>query len=311
MVRTLALLIGFVLACAGLSSAQTPALTTVHFISSPSDDLRPLLYAQSVGLFKAAGLDVVVERAGSGALVAQAIIGGSEDIGKSSMGSLIAAYIRGLPFVLIAPSAIHRPESPNDGVLIAANSAIRTPLDLQGKVVACTAIGDIGYLGIRGFIDGHGGDSSTVKWVELPTSAVAVAVEQGRVDGGITTEPYLTNDLKSGKVKVLFDMLDGYPRPILESAFFATKDYVAKNHDVVARFTKVLQQAAIYSNAHEAETIPLFVAATGIDPQVAAQMHHTITATSFDPSRIQPIIDLALKYKTIPRGFDAREMLER
>jgi NitT/TauT family transport system substrate-binding protein len=306
--RAVALPAALVVASVTASSAQ-PTLTTIRFISSPSDDMRPVLYALSSGLFRKAGLDVEVQKAGSGALVAQAVIGGAEDVGKSSMSSLIAAYVRGLPFELIAPSAIHQPDIPNDGVLVATTSPIKSPLDLQGKTVACTAIGDIGYLGIRGMIDRLHGDSSTVKWVELPTSAVAVAVQEGRVDAGITTEPYMTNDLKSGKVRVLFDMLDGYPRPILESAFFATKDYVAKNRAAVSRFAKALEEGAVYSNTHPAETVPLLVSFSGMDPTVAAEMHRTITATSFDPSRIQPIIDLAAKYKIIPRAFNAREMI--
>ena len=212
-------------------------------------------------------------------------------------------------FVLIAPRRSIDPASSNAGVIVAVNSPARTALDLQGKVVACTAIGDIGYLGLRALIDGGGGDSSTVRWVEIPTSALAIALDQGRVDAGITTEPYMTKDLKTGKVRLLVDMLNGYPRPILESAYFATREYATKNRDVVTRFAKVLQQAAIYSNAHEMETVPLFATFSGMDPELAAQMHHTYTAQSFDPRQIQPVIDLAAKYKIIPHGFDARNMI--
>jgi hypothetical protein len=39
------------------------------------------------------------------------------------------------------------------------------------------------------------------------------------------------------------------------------------------------------------------------------QMHHTYSATSFDPREIQPVIDLAAKYKIIPRGFSASEFI--
>lgn len=302
-------LLALLVASPGTSIAEPAKLTTIRFISSASDDLRPLLYAQSAGLFREAGLDVVVERAKTGAFAAQAIVGGAMDVGKSSITSIIAAYARGLPFVLVAPSILYRKEVPTSGIVVAANSPLRTPLDLQGKVVACTAIGDIGYLGLRALIDAHGGDSSTVRWIELPTSAVTVAVEQGRVDAGLITEPYMMQAVRAGRVRILVDMLSGYSKPILESVFFARRDYVAKNRDVVARFAKVLQRAAIYSDAHEAETLPLLVSFTGMDPKVAAEMRHTYTATSFDPAQIQPVIDLAATYKIIPHGFDARELL--
>ena len=308
-VRTALIFAALLFASTGASSAQPSNLTTIRVISSASDDLRPLLYAQKAGLFRQAGLNVVLERSSSGAVVAQSVIGGAMDVGKASLSPLIAAYVRGVPIALVAPSAIHRPAFSNSGVIVATGSPIRTPSDLQGKVVSCTAIGDIGYLGLRAMIDAQGGDSSTVRWVEIPTSAVALAIEQGRVDAGVTTEPYMSKDLGGGKVRMLVDMLNGYPRPILESAFFATKDYVEKNRDAVARFAKALQQAAIYSDAHEAETVPLFAAFGGLDEETAARMHRTYTPPTFNASQIQPVIDLAAKYKIIPRRFDAREMI--
>src|SRR5580704_8987850 len=291
--------------------AQAPAeLTTIRFISSPSDDLRPVLYAQSAGLFKKAGLDVEITRAASGAVVAQSVIAGAMDVGKSSLVSLIAAYARGVPFVMIAPSAIHQKDDANDGVMILASSPFKSALDLQGKVVGCTAIGDIGYLGVRAMIDGMGGDSTTVKFIELPTTTLGATIEQGRVDAGVTNEPYMSKDLGTGKFRMLTDMLNGYgPKPILESAFFATRDFVAKNRDAMARFAKVMAQASAYANTHIPETLPLMVSFSGMDAHAAEIMHKTSTAPSFDPSQIQPVIDVAAKYKIIPKTFSARDML--
>jgi NitT/TauT family transport system substrate-binding protein len=158
-------------------------------------------------------------------------------------------------------------------------------------------------------IDSKGGDSSKVRWVELPPSTVTAALEQGRIDAGLITEPYMSRDIKAGKVRFIVDELSGYPRPILETAYYATRDYVDKNRDTVARFAKVMAQAAAYSNTHLAETVPLFAAFANIDAETAAQMHHTWEATEFDPRSIQPVIDLAAKYKIIPRELDARDFI--
>lgn len=296
---------------AGAASAQTTGLTTIRLTSAPSDDLRPLLYAQNAGLFRKAGLAVDIDRTSSGAIAAQAILAGAMDIGKSSLTPLIAAHIRGIPFVLIAPSAIHQAANPNSAVIVASDASYRSPADLQGKTIACTAIGDIGYLGFRALVDQHGGDSSTLRWVEVPTSAVATAVAQGRIAAGIITEPYMTKELSTGKVRMLVDVLAGYPTPVLESAFYGTRDYVAKNRDVVARFAKVVEQGAAYSNAHESQTVALFAAFSGMEPDVLSKMHLTVSATKFSPQQIQPVIDLAAKYGVIPKRFDAREMIAK
>ena len=72
-------------------------------------------------------------------------------------------------------------------IMVAANSPIKTALDLQGKTVAVSAVGDISYLGIRAMIDAAGGDSTTVKWIEVPGATVSSAIQSGarrrRFDG--------------------------------------------------------------------------------------------------------------------------------
>jgi NitT/TauT family transport system substrate-binding protein len=295
--------------CGGTSFGQSPPVTTIRFTSAAGDDLRPILYAQSAGLFKRAGLNVTIQLANSGATVAQAIVGGAMDIGKGTITSIIAAHARGIPVVLITPSMMYRKDAPTSGLVVGTSSALRTARDLQGKVIACSALGGIAYLGLRAMVDDQGGDSELIKFIELPGGAVPLAVEQGRVDAGVTEEPYLTESIRSGKVRLLLDMLDGYPHPVLEAVFFATRDYVAQHHEAVRLFTQVVADAARYTNTHEAETVPLFVALSGMDPRLASQMHHTYTPPSFDASEIQPVIDLAAKYKTIPKAFDARELI--
>jgi len=175
--------------------------------------------------------------------------------------------------------------------------------------VGCSALGGIAYLGLRALVDAQGGDSALIKFIEMPGSLTPVAVEQGRIDAGVTQEPYMTEEIRSGKVRLLLNMFDGYPSPPLESVFFTTRDFASKHPEAVARFGKVVQDAARYTNTHEAETLPLFIQLSGMDPRLANQMHHSFTPVSFNAAQIQPVIELAAKYKAIPASFDARELL--
>ncbi|MGA2393694.1 MAG: ABC transporter substrate-binding protein [Candidatus Lustribacter sp.] len=296
------------LAVSSASMAQSN-LTTIRFVAAPSDDLVPFWYAQSTGMFKAAGLNVEASSVSTGAVVTQAVIGGAADIGRTSPQVLIAAHIRGIPLVVVAPGAIHRQNAQgNAAIVVAANSPLKSVLDLQGKTVSCTAIGDVGYLGLRALIDAQGGDSSTVKWIEIPIPAAAAALDAGRIDAGLSTEPFMTRDVAGGKVRVLVDMLNGYPGTILQGVYFSTRAFADANADAVGRFARVLREASVYTNAHVAETLPLVVANTGLDADVASKMHRTTMALSLDPAEFQPLIDVAAKYKQIPQRFDARDM---
>lgn len=309
MFRSIAIVLAMFVAATGVTRAQTPALTTIHFIGAPGDDLIGFWYAQKMGFFTKAGLNIVYEPAASGAAVTPAIVGGAADIGRTSMISLIAAHVRNVPFVLIAPAAVHeKAKSVNSGVLVAVNSPFKSVLDLQGKTVSSTELGSIGAVGLRALIDEQGGDSSTLHFVELPTGAIAAALAQGRIDAGISNEPVMTRDLAGGKVRVLADMLDGYPGVTLEAAYFAMHDWAVANQDAIRRFALALRQGSDYANKHVAELLPLMVANTGLEPEVAAKMKHARIGLTFDASQVQPIIDIVAKYKIIPRAFDAHEM---
>jgi NitT/TauT family transport system substrate-binding protein len=294
---------------ASAAGAQSAAPATIRFIAAPSDDLVAFWYAQSTGMFKKAGLNVEVQTASTGAIVSQAIISGAADIGRSSPQTIIAAHVRGIPLVVVAPGAIHRQNAAgNAAIIVKADSPLKTALDLQGKTVSCTAIGDVGYLGLRSLIDAAGGDSSTVKWVEIPIPAAAAAIDAGRVDAGLSTEPFMTRDVAAGKVRTLVDMLNGYQGAILQGVYFATKTYAQANTDAVARFGRVLREASTYTNAHPVETLGLVVTNTGLEPDVASKMRRIPMALQWDPSQLQPLIDVAAKYKAIPQGFDARDL---
>ncbi|HEV8022838.1 MAG TPA: ABC transporter substrate-binding protein [Candidatus Lustribacter sp.] len=306
LLRAAVVAVGILVAASATTAQQ---LTTIRFIATSSDDLVPFWYAQSAGLFKAAGLDVQVTTVNTGAIVTQAIIGGAADIGRSSPSILLAAHVRGIPFVILAPGAVHRHgEISNAAIVVTPTSPIKSLLDLQGKTVSCTAIGDFGYLGLRALIDAQGGDSSTVKWIEIPVSAVAPALEQGRIDAGLSVEPFMTRDVSAGKIRFLVDMINGYPGSVLQGAYFSMRAWAQANPDAVARFARVMHQASVYTNSHVAETAPLVVANTGLDQDVVAKMHRTTMALTLDPGQVQPLIDVAAKYKSIPQGFDAREM---
>jgi NitT/TauT family transport system substrate-binding protein len=302
-------IVASVLVGASAANAQSAAPTTIRFIAAPSDDLVAFWYAQSTGMFKKAGLNIDVQTASTGAVVSQAILSGAADIGRSSPQTIIAAHVRGVPLVVVAPGAIHRQNAVgNAAIIVKADSPFKGVLDLQGKTVSCTAIGDVGYLGLRSLIDAAGGDSSTVKWVEIPIPAAAAAIDAGRVDAGLSTEPFMSRDVAAGKVRTLVDMLNGYQGAILQGVYFATKAYAQANTDAVTRFGRVLREASTYTNSHPAETLGLVVTNTGLEPDVAAKMHRVPMALQWDPSQLQPLIDVAAKYKAIPQGFDARDL---
>ena len=74
----------------------TPVLPTVRVATQAFDDMIAMLYAQRMGWFQRAGLDVQVERqTTSGAAIGAAILGGTFDIGKMGLSDVIQAHEKG------------------------------------------------------------------------------------------------------------------------------------------------------------------------------------------------------------------------
>lgn len=292
----------------GRSDAQT-ALTPLRIAAAPDDDVTPILYAQSAGLFRAAGMDVSLQAVSSGTAVAAAVIGGSDDIGKSNMLALVVAHARGIPLTIVAPSGLYTSSIHTAALIVPKDSPLHSARDLAGKVVSVPALNDMQALSSRAWIDKNGGDSTTVHFIEVPAIAVAVALDTGRIDAGALSNPAISQALASGKYRVLGYNTDGIGDHFMTVAWFARADYAKNNADLMRRFNEVVRQASIYANDHHAQTVDLIARFSGADPAVIAKTPRSLFATTLTPSDIQPVIDTAAKYGVIPKRFDASEMI--
>jgi NitT/TauT family transport system substrate-binding protein len=284
-------------------------LTTIVAGGLPEDSATPVLHGIESGAFRRAGLDVTLQPQRSGPAVASGIAGGSYQIGKVSVNPLIDAHGRGIPFVIVAPGGLSTVANPIAGLMVAANSPIKTAADLNGKLIAAGALNDIFTLAMKAWMDKNGGDSSTLRFVEIPISAMAEAIQKGRVAAGSANEPILGAAVASGKVRILARTFDAIAPRFMFTAWVAMRPFADKNRSAVESFARAVRESAAYTNAHHAETVEDISKFTGIDSAVVRRMARTEGATSLEPSLIQPVIDLAAHYKDIPARFDAHDLI--
>jgi NitT/TauT family transport system substrate-binding protein len=300
--------------CAGAArpafAQQSPAaLMTLRGIVVPNDDLAPILYAQQSGMFRKIGVDVQLQHSSSGAAVAAAVAGGSFDFGVASLTALITGHARGLPFVMVAPSHVIVAGDGTQEMIVLKDSPIRRSRDLNGKVLAVAGIADANWISSHAAVDADGGDSGSVKFVELPQTAIPPALEQKRVDAAILQEPVLDKAMATGLFRSIGDPTLTIAKRWMVTATFMLTDFADKNRDLVARFSEVMRAAIVFANAHHADTAPLIAAFTGVDPAVALQMHRDIFAEYLNPREIQPAIDACARYKLIDHAFPAQELI--
>ena len=288
------------------AGAQTPAVAVGV---AQSQDVVASIYAQSAGLFAKAGLNVQLVTLVNGAAISAAVVGGSLQIGFSSLQGLISGHARGVPFQLIAPGGVYAPEDPYAYLFVRKDSPIQTARDLNGKTLGSPALKDLDWIANAAWMEKNGGDFKTCKTVEFPASALLAACIEGRLDAYTVGEPYSTLALDSGKVRVLGKSFEAIAPHFLMTGWFSTADYVAKNRDTVERFNRAIAEATAYANAHKAEMIPLLAPFLKVDPQVVARTMKGGEGIYLDAATIQPMIDVTVKYGIIDHAFAAGDLI--
>jgi NitT/TauT family transport system substrate-binding protein len=280
----------------------------VHFASAADDDVTALLYADQAGWFREAGLTARIDRLNTGTAVSAAVAGGAIDVGKASMLSLVLAHARGVPLTIIAPCSLSLPNVQNSGLLVRKESNIRTAADLNGKTVSVPALNDMQSLSTQAWIDQHGGNSKAISFVEEPVTAVGLALDTNRIAAGALANPALSQDLATGKYRIIGRPIEGIAPRLMISAWVSGVDWAAKNPSVVRKVGQILMRAGSYANGHHDQTVDLIATFSGIDPATVRTMARVVFADKLDPADIQPLIDVAVRYGAVKQRFQATEL---
>jgi NitT/TauT family transport system substrate-binding protein len=250
-------------------------------------------YAQDQGLFAKNGLNVTLQRMQFGSATAAAVIGGDLQIGVSNVYSLAIAHTKKLPLVIIASGSIHDSRVATDRAVVAASSPIASAKELNGKIIGCSSVGGLDQLAMMAFIGAGGGDVSTLKFVEVPSSAMADALAAGRIAAAHLSSPDL--DAAGTRVRSIGSPEDAIAKVFMNTAWFATADWLAANKPVAKHFAAAVGAAGQWAMAHPQAAAAVLDTSVGV--KVPAAKQHF--ATTLDPALIQVVLDCAARYKML------------
>jgi len=246
----------------------------------------------------------------NGAAVAAGIASGALDIGNTSVTTLLLAHEKGLPFSIVAGASLHDPRlSINDGALVLKDSPLVLGADANNAVIGVVSLSGMGHDAFCSWVDQHGGDPSSIRFVEIPFSAGAGALEEHRVIATEASEPTMAAALDTGKFRTI-PTYNAIGSVFAVGVWFTNKDFSAKNPEIVRMFARVVATVAPYANTHHAETAQIMSGFTGIPLDVMLRMPRSVMAAKFDPSLIQPAITAAAKYGLLKKSFAARELID-
>lgn len=292
---------------AATSGADAQQLQTVHVAAAPLDTIGNVYYAQDLGYLKDAGLTVEFVSGQNAAAGVAALAGGSADVAGGAVSSLAAAFENGIPLKIIAPGGMSTPASRDNVLIVKPDSPIRSGADLNGKTVGIAGLKTMQQVAVMSWADRHGGDSKTIKFVEVPFPQMCSAVTTGRVDAAAPVEPFVTTC--GTTVRSLGNVLDGVGPRFIAVAYAASDSWLKANPQLASRFAAALVKAAVWGNAHPKESAEILARYSKLDPSVAQNMARAVYATTLDAALIQPVIDASAKYGALDHPFPAALLL--
>ena len=301
------------LAVAGLPpapvAAQTTAAPLVRIASSAAETYAQAVFAQELGLYQKAGLNVEVDILGTGAAVSTAVAGGGADIGVATALNLANAVTRGVPFVVIAPAAMETAKNPSGALCVAKTSAYKVAKDFDGQTIAIPALKQTADLGTREWLTLGGQDPAKVHIVEAPFAEMGAGVERGTYAAALISEPALTKALKTGGIRCIANPYESIAPSYMFAAWFTTKAFADKYPDVVKKMATALVDAGKWANTHHFESAAIVSKVNKVDVDTIRSEVRPVYADELTPSLIQPQLDAGYKYGFLTRPVSADELL--
>ncbi len=196
---------------------------------------------------------------------------------------------------------------PVGGLLVAANATFVSGKDFTGKTIAVNTLHSIDQIAALSWIDQSGGDSRSVKFIELPNVTMVDAIIAGRIDGAVIADPGFSTGLESGRVRNLTNVNDAIAKRFFVSAWFTTKTWAAANSATLRKFNAAINDASAWAVKNPGAAAAVLLKYLHLTTPLAHERH----ADKLDPALLQPLIDAAVRYKVLPQPLDARDIIWR
>jgi NitT/TauT family transport system substrate-binding protein len=215
---------------------------------------------QRLGYFAQEGLDVTLIDEASGQSSEDSVLAGQVDAGSGSYNHTIELQALGKKMMSVVQLGI----APGEAEMVSAKEAgqIHSAKDLVGKNLGVTELGSGTQTLTTILLHNAGISASQVHFVPVGAGDTFIAaMQQGKIDAGMTTEPTISRLLSTGVGKVLYDLRTpestqaalGGPYPFI--CVFMTNDYVNSHKDVVQKMVNAYVKTLRWMQTHTAEQI--------------------------------------------------------
>ncbi len=273
-------------------------------------DCTPMFMAMEKGYFKAEGLEIDPVPMAGGAVIVQGVTSGDLQFGWTNVISLYQAVVEGFDFKLIAGGATNvRGTHETHAIEVLKNSPIKAAKDLEGKTVAVNTLNNIVHLMAMAWVDKNGGNSSKVKFVEIPFPQMAPSLIAGRVDAISVQEPFAAAAARQPEIRVLANPWGDVVPKFLIASWFASDKWIQKNKAAAQAFVHAINRGIDAVHADKEGMRAAMIKWSSLNPDMVGKIGYPLFEKGLSEKDLQVTIDLTLKYKMIARALKARDVI--
>ena len=255
------------------------------------------------GIFAKQGLDVQISDLGNGPKLIQGLTAGNFDFGLSA-GSDMAFAIKGAPVHAVAAFA----EEPRSVVVIVpADSPVKAPADLKGKLLGMPGEGSVAQWLVwqMSIAQGWGKDGiRTLAQGSVQANVASLLIHQ--VDGIVDPVEvgFRLEDEKKARIAV---HLAQFAPHFHAHIIFARNALIAEHPDEVARFLKGFFQAVAFMKANKAATGAVAMRVLGESQEIVDRTYDYERTMLLDDGRFDPAAIAVLKKSWVELGMLPQE----
>ncbi len=216
--------------------------------------------AQRLGYFTKEGLNVTLIDEASGQSAEDEVLANQVDAGSGSYNHTIELQAAGKQMESVVQLGI----APGEAEMVSAKEAgqIQSPKDLIGKNLGVTELGSGTQTLTTILLHNVGISADQVHFIPVGAGDTFIAaMQQGKIDAGMTTEPTISRLLSSGVGKVLADLRTpqstqaalGGPYPFI--CVFMQNSYVNSHRDVVQKLVNAYVKTLKWIQTHTPDQI--------------------------------------------------------
>lgn len=260
------------------------AQTKVSLMYTAAAPFVTAFVAKDQGFFEKNGVDVTLQLAPNGSVIVAGLVSGSAQVGLPTPTVAFQAIENGLELKAFASTNIF-PDTTAAGVVVRADSGIKTAKDLEGKKIGVPGLGGLLDVTMRKWLSSNGANVSKVNIVEIQLPQTADILRAKQVDAVASLDPFVSRAVDTGVGALIGNYFDIIPDGTAAGIFATSAAWAKANPKAIQGMQVALDQAVAFIKTNEKSARDSIAKYTTLPPPVVANMSITNLSTHLDPQK--------------------------